>query len=39
MWIKNVKLEDGFISQNGVITGTRTRLVSLEIEDGVIKSI
>lgn len=38
-WITNVRMEKGFKTDGGRITGTETEIVHLEIEDGKIKSI
>lgn len=37
--LKNVRLETGFVYEEGEITGTNTKLFALDIEDGKIKSI
>ncbi len=37
--IKNVRLETGYILEEGAVTGTRTDLFSVGIEEGKIKSI
>ncbi|SEH29204.1 amidohydrolase [Chryseobacterium culicis] len=37
--LKNVRLETGFEYENGEVTGTKTDLFSIEIEDGKIKAV
>ncbi len=37
--LKNVRLETGFEYENDEVTGTKTNLFSIEIEDGKIKEI
>ncbi|MBG9587146.1 amidohydrolase family protein [Cytobacillus firmus] len=39
LWITNVRLETGFISENEQITGTSTEICHLKIEDGKIAEI
>jgi cytosine/adenosine deaminase-related metal-dependent hydrolase len=37
--LKNVRLETGFEYENGEVTGTKTDLFNIEIEDGKIKAV
>ncbi|MFD1779317.1 amidohydrolase [Fredinandcohnia salidurans] len=38
-WLKNVRLETGYIKENGIVTGTETEIKHLVIEDGKISRI
>ena len=38
-WLTNVLLEQSYVMEDGQVTGTRTSLGHLRIEDGVIAAI
>jgi cytosine/adenosine deaminase-related metal-dependent hydrolase len=38
-WLTSVRLESGYLYENGVISGTETEICHLRIEDGVIREI
>lgn len=38
-WLKNVRLETGYIKENGIVTGTQSEIKHLVIEDGKISRI
>ncbi|MBL7711022.1 MAG: amidohydrolase family protein [Chitinophagaceae bacterium] len=37
--LNNVRLETGFETENGIVTGTRTGLFSIEMENGLFRSV
>lgn len=38
-WLTNVRLESGYLYDNGVISGTETEICHLRIEGGIISEI